>query len=61
MFALDKSTPVTLENHEFFKKKAMCILAEHALSAHLFDMGVSIIDTNVFDKKHDRHVSAYYD
>ena len=55
-----KAAPVTPENHEFFKKKALCIIAEHYLAARLFDMEVPIIDTNIFEKKNDRHTSAYY-
>ncbi len=56
-----KATSITADNYKFFKKKAKCILAEHYLSARLFDMKVPIIDTNIFDKKSDRHISAYYD
>lgn len=56
-----KACPVSPKNHDFFKKKSLCILAEHYLTARLFDMGVPIINTNIFEKKNDRHTSAYYD
>lgn len=48
------------ENWTFFQKKAMTILSEHYLTARLFDMEVSIIDTNVFPKDQLRHIKAYY-
>lgn len=56
-----KATPFTPENRDFFRKKALCILSEHYMTASLFDMGVPIIDTNIYEKQEDRHVSAYYE
>lgn len=55
-----KSEPLTSENHDFFRKKALCILSEHYLSARIHDLGIQIIDTNIFEKKPDRHISPYY-
>ena len=55
-----KAEPYNAENREFFKKKALCILSEHYLTARLFDWGVPIIDTNIYGKKPDRHIAPYY-
>lgn len=55
-----KAKPLNYDNWEYFQKKAITILSEHYLTARLFDMGVSIIDTNIFEKDKDRHVKAYY-
>lgn len=55
-----KAASVSPDNFEFFKKKVLCILSEHWLSARLHDWNVPIIDTNVFDKRSDRHISDYY-
>ena len=55
-----KARPVNDENYEFFKTKAICILSEHYLSARLLDMNVPVIDTNIFEKKINRHTDAYY-
>lgn len=55
-----KAEPVTEENFEYFKKKALCILSEHYLSARLHNMGVPVIDTNIFPKNPRRHIDEYY-
>jgi len=55
-----KAEPLCENNWEMFKKKALCILSEHYLSAKLHKLNVPIIDTNIFEKKINRHVSAYY-
>lgn len=55
-----KAKPLNYDNWEYFQKKAITILSEHYLTARLFDMGVSIIDTNIFEKDKDRHIKAYY-
>lgn len=52
--------PATSSNFEYLKVKARCILSEHYLSSRLFEMGLNIIDTNIFEKRRDRHTSNYY-
>ena len=56
-----KAQPLTSENWEFFKTKALCILSEHYLTARLCRWGVPIINANCFVKKADRHLIPYYE
>jgi len=55
-----KSEPLTLQNKEFFRRKAITILSEHYLTARLFRDQIPIIDTNIFQKDPDRHIKPYY-
>ncbi len=55
-----KATPAGAENHEYFKKKALCILSEHYLSARLLNMSTPIININIFSKAPSRHITPYY-
>lgn len=55
-----KAEPLSQANMEFFRKKAMCILSEHYLTARLQRAGVPIIDFNDYPKLEDRHVAPYY-
>ena len=55
-----KAETLRKSNWAFFKKKALCILSEHYLSARLHRLTIPIIDTNLFEKKVDRHLSDYY-
>lgn len=55
-----KAGQLNEDNWEFFKKKALCILSEHYLSARLYKLEIPIINTNIFEKKNDRHIFPYY-
>lgn len=55
-----KAEQLTMENRNKFRKKAICILSEHYLTARLQKAGVKIFDFNTYPKDRDRHLKPYY-
>jgi hypothetical protein len=54
------NTPLTEENRLSMQIKAQAILSEHYLTARLHSMNINIADTNLFEKRDDRHIAPYY-
>jgi hypothetical protein len=48
------------DNRDDFRKKAICILSEHYLTARLQKNGVEIFDFNIYPKLANRHLTPYY-
>lgn len=52
--------PLSHANHAIFRRKAVCILSEHYLTARLLHENVDIFDFNIYPKLPDRHIVPYY-
>jgi len=57
----DRAEPVSKENYAFFKKKAMCILSEHYLTARLHFHKIEITNVNPNKNLLNRHIKPYYE
>lgn len=55
-----KSQPLSANNHNDFRRKAICILSEHYLSARLLSKNIAIFDFNIYPKLAGRHLTPYY-
>lgn len=55
-----KSRSLAEGNVKYFRRKAICILSEHYLTARLLQANVHIFDFNTYPKLPTRHLTPYY-